>query len=209
MAGEDIPTKEPYSFVNGTDLITKEDFKEALGISTNNTLEDLRYDTLIKFVSSFIKNYCGHSFIDYNDTANPLAESFDGRVKTVRLTQRPLIEVVSVKESLDGGKTTTELTEFEDYVVDYANSSIHSYDRQQLISDTPTTPVHSLIVNYTAGYSEVPEDIKLCAIYLVRYFKDNEYAPNVSAQGANVEYDVSRRLPVHIKATLDLYRLQE
>ncbi len=56
-----------------TDLITKTEYKNYLGIQSSN--KDDEIELLIPKVSSLVKTYCRRTFIDYYD--QPVLETFE------------------------------------------------------------------------------------------------------------------------------------
>jgi len=183
-------------------LATLKEYKEYNSISSPN--KDTQIELLLEASSSYIKNYCGMSFIDYYSTSK--TEYLDGTCKEALLTELPIKEVVSVKTSVDGGVTQTTLVENTDYFVNKESSIVIAVDAQFVY------PIHdfkSLEIVYTAGYLKPPKDITLATIELAEYYKDEEYTPRRSLGSASVENTIaiSKSIPTHIKIILDSYRI--
>ncbi len=89
------------------DLIDLDCYKEAKTI--NSTQRDGKIQTLITQVSALIETYCNRLFTTYSETAK--IEWHDGMTNKVYLKAFPIISVISVKTSSDGGVTQTTLTE--------------------------------------------------------------------------------------------------
>jgi hypothetical protein len=69
--------------------------------------------------------------------------------------------------------------------------------------------INGYIVSYTAGYEEVPQDLRLAVLDLVTYYRKNDGAiHSTKAPGTNavqIEYISTTSLPAHIKRVLDFY----
>lgn len=177
-------------------LITLDEYKNYASISSTD--KDDRLDPIIKRVSAFIKSYCARSFVDYYDRATqefvPITEYFNypGQLLTEEF---PVQEVVSVQLSIDYGKTYINI---EDYVLDRQNDAIHIFSEYE--------GPNAYKVTYKAGYSKLPEDLKLAVLDLVDYYYMGESTTRKSNGNVVVEYVTSSDLPPHIKRVLDLYR---
>jgi hypothetical protein len=193
------------------DLIDLDCYKEAKDIKS--TTKDGKIQTLITQVSALVENYCNRAFTTYSTTAK--IEWQDGQTNKVFLKEFPVISVVSVKTSADGGVTQTTLTEGASdksgYFVDLEEGSVFT---QQVISnfiDSFDVPYRSLEIAYTAGYTvnNIPEDLKLCIIDLVHYYENGESVPGKSLLGGTLDNPqpyIANSFPPHIRRILDLYR---
>ena len=186
----------------GLDLITKAEYKAYVGISSTNS-DDI-IDAIIPKVSELVKTYCRRTFIDYvND--NKVETTAGGYGSKVFLKEFPVLSVISVDYSEDYGQTYTSLVEFTDYVVDVEDGAI------QCLWETGWTKLtNAYQITYTAGYEELPEDLKLAVFDLVTYYIKNDMAVHSpKAPGTNsvqIEYITSSALPAHIRRVLDLYK---
>lgn len=194
------------------DLITLEEFKIYKNIKS--TEQDEVISAIIRRVSSFIKNYCKRTFIDYSNTNK--IEYFDAVDNaSVFVVELPIISIVSIEVSDDGGLTyNTPKVEYVDYFVDY--------DIGQIVSDSCFTVYgssivkagrskRSLKVTYRGGFAQLPADIKQASLDLVEYYRANEYTPRQSFQDFQTENlgfraGSSTNLPSHIARILSLYR---
>lgn len=181
-------------------LITLAEFKAYKKI--NSTNQDAEINLLIPKVSAVVKTFCKRSFIDYVDDAK--VETVTASPKTLLLTEFPVLEVISVEESQDYGRTYTEIAEFDTYVVDKnAGCVMPTYSEFNVFPN-------GYIVTYKAGYPEgLPEDLKLAVLDLVDYYLKNDAAVHSpKAPGTNsvqIEYISTTNLPAHIKRVLDQY----
>lgn len=181
----------------GTDLITLAEYKAYAGITSPN--QDAAIKNLIPKVSNLTKSYCRRSFIDYVGDAK--TEVFNGG-SFLLLGEYPVLSVSSVEYSADKGKTYTALEEFVDYVLDIS---------EQTISPVTTFPysVNGYKVTYTAGFEEIPEDLKLAVMDLVTYYLKNDMAVksqrDAGSNTVQIEYITKNTLPSHIARVFDLY----
>lgn len=186
-------------------------YKEYKNIKS--TTRDGKIQSLIVQVCALIENYCNRKFTEYSST--PKVEWFDAKTNCVQLTEFPVIEVVSVKTSDDGGVTQTALTEAsvskDGYLVDLENGTIYSQQSINDFLDDYDTPYRSLEVEYTAGYAleDIPEDLKLAALDLVHYYEQEENIPTKTMLGGTIDNPqpyLANSFPPSIRRVLDLYR---
>jgi hypothetical protein len=193
-------------------LITVQEYKNAEGI--NGQKEDQRLDIIVPQVSDLAKKYCGTSFIDHYSSAK--TETFTIRDKytsTIIVSESPLVAVNSVKERTGYGETYQTLTTGNyEYYVDTASDSIirttNSGGEKYWASG-----VGSVQIEYTAGYSATPADLKLALFDLVTYYLKDEHKERRTIAGATLQNQGTSGVrdntdfPDHIKRVLDLYRV--
>lgn len=196
-----------------TDLISLDCYKEYKEI--NNPKRDGKLQSLIGRVSALIENYCNRKFIDYSVSNTARVEWFDGKTNTVELTDFPVIAVISVNVSTDGGMTQETLTEAaSDKAGYYVDLEAGTVFMQQVINnfiDSYDVPYRSLEITYTAGWTQdtLPEDLKLVALDLVHYYEANENVISKSLLGGNLDNPqpyIANSFPPAIRRVLDLYR---
>jgi hypothetical protein len=181
-------------------LITLAEFKAYKGI--NSTNQDDTINSLLPKVSAFIKTFCKRTFIDFVDDSK--VETVTASSKSILLTEFPVLEVISIEESQDYGRTYTEIAEFDTYVVDKnAGCVVPTY------SEFNTLP-NGYVVTYKAGYPDgLPEDLKLAVLDLVDYYMKNDaavHSPKAPVTNSvQIEYIRTTNLPAHIKRVLDQY----
>lgn len=178
-------------------LITLDEYKEFAGISSQE--HDDRLEPIIKRVSEFIKTYCARRFVDSFNKATqefePIIEYFNSPGQAFT-REFPVQQVLSVELSEDYGKTYTSTN---NYVLDKQNDAVQILEIYE--------GINAYKVTYTAGYSKLPEDLKLAVIDLVDYYYRGESTTRKSNGNVVVEYVTSSDLPPHIKRVLDLYRV--
>lgn len=191
------------------DLITVAQYKDYEGIT--GIKQDLRLGQLIPSVSQLVKTYCGNSFIDFYSSNKTETFNVDWDTHVVQLTESPVIEVSSVKErSSYGSSYTTLTTSAQEYYLDS--------DTDSVFRTTGTgyknwkKGVGSVEVIYKAGYSTVPEDLKLAVIDMVTFYLKDEHKERRTLGSASIQNQGSTSLrnnvgfPDHIKRVLDLYK---
>ena len=197
----------------GADLITLDEY------NTSEKMESLKDDdrlqSLITSVSQLVKTYCANSFIDYNDTTSGVdkVETFTlgWETSSVQVSESPLISVSLVEERQTYGEAYVELDlSAYDYYVDLDTDTIYRTSTGGF-KNWATGP-GAVRVTYRAGYSDVPEDLKLAVIDLVTYYYKDEYKPNKAFGGISITNETSSTqwrnvsFPDHIKRVLDLHK---
>ena len=191
-----------------TNLVTITDYKRYKGIRSEDN--DPTISLLIAAVSDFVTTYTGRDFLKYANTDK--VEYFDALHCSEYLTKEfPILSVTELAVSTDGGVTFVPLVENTDYFVDT--------DRDMIINNTAyygfvtATSIshHSGKLTYKAGYTTIPQDLKLAILDLVHYYIKEEYTPSKSLQSANVQNAVvlieGSKLPPHIRRVMDNYRV--
>ena len=191
------------------DLITLASYKEAEGMSTPK--EDLRINALIPSVSQLIKTYCGNSFVDFYSSNKTETFNIDWSTYIVQLTESPVNTIVSVQERQSYSASYVTLTTGAyEYSLDKKTDSIFRTNSGSY--QNWAKGVDSVKVVYTAGYSAVPEDLKLAVIDLITYYLKDEHKERRTIQGASIQNSSSSSqrdnvaFPDHIKRVLDLYK---
>jgi len=190
-------------------ILSLQTYKTYKGI--NSDTEDAKTIGIVNSVNSFIESYCNRKFTDYYSTNK--VEYFDG-VNSPDIYPKvfPLVEVVSIKVSTDGGETyPTTLEKYTDYTIDTNNdrivSSYPAYITGYFVNSS--YPINSLQLTYKGGYQDVPEDLVLAGVNLVEYFLGEDYNPKKSTGSSSMETqvpDFTARLPAHIRRVLEHYR---
>lgn len=183
----------------GANLVTKAEYKAYAGLVTPN--HDAEIDNLVPKVSSFVKTYCNRTFVDYVDESK--VEYFNGGVGHFILQEWPVLSVDSVEYSSDYGQNYTGITEFVDWV----------HDDGYIVAITPggfAKQLRGYKITYKAGFTSLPEDLKLAIMDMISYYRQNDAAVHsTKAPGTNsvqIEYISTTTLPAHIRRILDLYR---
>ena len=145
------------------DLITLQQYKDSEGLSTPK--EDLRITSLVPSVSQLVKTYCGNSFVDYYSSNKTETFNVDWATHIVQLTESPVNAIVSVQErdSYSNSYTTLTTGAYEYYLDVKTDSVLRTTSAGY--TNWPTG-VDAVKVVYTAGWSSVPEDLKLAVIDL-------------------------------------------
>jgi len=183
-----------------TDLVTLSDYKTYKSISSITF--DTQLNEIIPAVSTYVKNYCGKTFIDYAFT--DLIEIFSNGGNNLFLTETPIIDITSVEVSYDYGVSYTTLTANVDYYIDVNNDSLYNPNGFPKI-------LNAIRVNYTGGYISLPLDLKIATLDLIDYYINEDYKPKKTEGRSSMENSSNRQitvsaLPVHIQRVLEAYR---
>lgn len=184
------------------DLITLSEYKNYANISSTN--QDASIKNLIPQVSNLVKLICRRTFNDFVDDYK--VQIFKGGVNNrILLEETPVMQVASVEFSDNFGKTYSPLVEFDDYVVDVEASAIEllSYPYAEYFK------TNAFRVSYTAGYEEIPVDLKLAVADLISYYIRNDSSIHshkaIGSNTVQIEYITNTSLPAHIRRVLDLH----
>lgn len=184
----------------GLNLVTRAEYKAYAGITS--ATQDVIIDSIIPKVSELVKSICNRKFLDHVEES--LVEYYDGGTNSFALNEYPVLSVESVEYSSDFGNTYIPLVPFVDYALNIRTDSIMSISGREF-----PYKHNSFKITYTAGYEELPADLKLCILDLITYYIRNDMAIHSNrAPGGNtvqIEYVTNTNLPAHIKRVLDLY----
>jgi hypothetical protein len=183
-----------------TDLFTLAEYKAYAGISSTN--QDAAIKNIIPKASQLCKTYCRRTFVDYfSDAKEEIHEGGD----FLLLGEYPIVAVSSVEYSSDYGATYTALTEFTDFATDRVNHVIVPINSE---GSFPAA-VNGYKVTYTAGFEEIPEDLKIAVMDLCTYYLKNDMAVksqrDAGSNTVQIEYITKNTLPSHIARVFDLY----
>ena len=190
-------------------LITLEEYKEAEGIQS--VKDDLRTNALIESVSQLVKTYCGNSIVDFSSLAKTEYFTLDWNTDTIQLTESPIIAIDVVRERQNISSDWELLSQDRDYILDESTDSLRRITTSGFTKYW-TRGVKTIEVEYRAGYSECPADLKLAVFDLVTYYLKDEHKERKTLAGATVQNQASTTqrnnvaFPDHIKRILDLYK---
>jgi len=187
-------------------LITVQDYKDAEGLTS--TKEDFRLELLITSVSQLVKTYCGNSLIDYYTTPKVETFSINWDTKVVQLTESPIL-VVSTVEERAGYQDSYTILGASEFYAEHLTDSIFRTTGGQGYRNWAKGP-GAVRVTYTAGYQQVPADLKLAVLDLITYYLKDEYKERQTLAGASIQNNTttvnSAEFPAHIKRVLDFYK---
>lgn len=184
------------------DLITLLEYKTLMHKNVNKTEEDGKLNAIIKSVSGLIKTYCNNSFVDY--VTDPKIQTVTMLRPTDRifLAETPLIDLESIEIR------TPYSSDFNEFTGSYLYDE-DTYSLVSLAGSWPTGP-SALRLTYTAGYEQIPEELKMVATNLVYYYDQEQYKTtpmNIGGSSLIANVDMNRNpFPGHIKRVLDQYR---
>lgn len=183
-----------------TALITLSDYKSYKKITKTDSDEEL--NGIIASVSSLIKTYCGHSFIDYYSIPKVEVFNVNESQHALLLNEWPVKNVSSV-EYRDSYDKPYEVLTPSDYYVDTNIDTVFKH------SGYWPAGFGSVKITYTAGYTTTPEDIKIAALDLVHHYFKEEYKERKSLGAASIDNSTkfnASKWPAHVIRVLDLYR---
>jgi len=199
------------------DLITLDDYKLLEGVSS--TQYDEKFETLITSVSKLVRTYCNNEFDAYA-TSPGVTEVFDIQWDSyvVQLKHSPVISITNVYERIGQAESYTELfsagagspAEYSWYLDSVSDSVFRTYENGSY-KNWPKG-VGSVKVTYLAGYSTIPQDLKLAVADIVTYYHKDEWKERQSIGSATREGAGSSAIrndpgfPDHIRRVLDMYR---
>lgn len=192
------------------DLISLTDYKNSQSISS--TSDDTRLKILITSVSQLVKTYCANSINDYYFNNKVEEFNIDWATPSIQLTECPVNTIVSVQERTSYSAAYSTLTTGNfDYFLDSRTDSIFRTNSSGRKINWQLG-VGAVKVTYTAGYSDVPEDLKLAVFDLITYYRKDEHKVRQTIAGASIQNSASSSqrgnvgFPDHIKRVLDLYK---
>jgi hypothetical protein len=163
-------------------MILLEDYKSYADINSPN--QDNKLTPLVAYVNDFIQRYCGTKFETTTVTGERVLISEGGFI----LPNAPVQSIENIDLIEDSREFDYWLRQEEGTVeVDFEDSV-------------------NARVDYTWGFSEVPEGLKVPCFELISYFYKREFNKSKSLGGETVTYLDPSIIPPHIRAGLDLYR---
>lgn len=186
-------------------LVNLDTYKTSRSITKDD--DDAELGLLLEQVSTFVKNYCGRSFIDYY--AATIIEVFDGaQHSSLYLSEIPLRDVKEVSLSYDGGMTFEKIDAYNHYFINKAQGTVFSGRPNRPIAPGAIRGVENVKVEYRGGFKKTPADLELAVINLVTYYYGQEYNVSKQLKDTAIQHLPSdKALPGHIKRTLELYRV--
>lgn len=183
-------------------LVTLDEYK--VYKKKTKTDDDEVVTTLISSVSSLIKMYCGHSFIDYYSSSKVEIFNVDINQDALLLNEWP-VRTVSQIEYRDTYDEAYAVMEATDYYVDATIDTIFKH-----VGYWPSG-FGAVKVTYTAGYADTPEDVKIAALDLITHYLKEEYKERKTIGQVNIDnstpsYSHPSRWPPHVSRVLDLYK---
>lgn len=197
------------------DLITLDDYKLLEGVSS--TQYDEKFETLITSVSKLVRTYCNNEFDTYA-TSPGVTDIFDIQWDSyvVQLRHSPVISITNVYERRAQSSDYEELfkdgtnNKYEWYLDSVSDSIFRTLDSGKY-KNWPQG-VGSVKVTYLAGYTSIPDDLKLSIADLITYYHKDEWKERQTIGSATREGAGSSAIrndpgfPDHIRRVLDMYR---
>jgi hypothetical protein len=189
-----------------TDLITLQEFKNYMGLRKPD--DDTKISFLISSVSSLIKAYLGYDLTGNYDTPVVEYASFDYDTNVYFPKLWPIRDVVEITEQDRYTWDSTihvPLTAESDYYV--SGDTIVRVPGTGGFGYWPQGP-NTVKITYRAGYEDTPSDVKLAAIELVNYYKEEQFRQSKTIMGSTIINTLTKadEWPSHIRLLLDNYR---
>ncbi|RZK44446.1 MAG: hypothetical protein EOO61_03750 [Hymenobacter sp.] len=198
------------------DIITLEEYKSFFGMNKDNPSEDARINLLIQSVSSLIQTYLGLDFEGGRAVHEVITVDYD--TNKIFLEHYPIAGDVVVTET---DRYTTDSTVHvplyyaSDYVVDNEQGILTRIYHPGGFASWPVAPSVIMVDYVTApkwagdfGATGIPADLKLAALQLVSYYKNEEFRQSKTIQGSTVVNTLAKGsdFPLHIQVILDRYK---
>ncbi len=181
---------------NTSELTSVNDVKGYLEIDTDDSTYDDLLDRLVSAGSEFIKNETSRELVE-----TTWKETIDGDGDTrLDLTEYPV-------QSVDNIKIDDETVYENDESQDSTDYYIYE-DTGYIVRDIGWPEDYlNIEVNYTAGYSTIPEDLEQAAIDMVVFkFKNKDYVGLESHSLGDEDLTFNRKdVPEEILEVIDLY----
>lgn len=195
-------------------LITVEEYREFYGIKKPD--EDARILSLITMVSALIKAYLGITPSDSSGDVITETLSIDYDTDTIFLNKYPVETIISVSETDRYTVDSTvhvPLAYAADYSLNSADGTLIRKYKPGGFANWPISP-STITVQYIAGSKllldngQVPYDLKLAAILLVNYYREQDWkAKSVNGSSErSVTVTDKQDFPQHIQIILDKYK---
>ena len=196
------------------DIITLEEYK-AFNALSGNTKDDAKIVLLISSVSSLIQAYLGLDFTGGKSVTEVLSLDYD--TNTIYLENYPISGPVTVSETdryTWDSSVHVPLAYSSDFFVDEEEGVLTRVYTPGGFASWPVSPGVVTVTYTTApkwpgtGASAVPADLKLAAIELVNYYRNDEFRQSKSVQGSSLVNTLAEGtdFPKHIQVILDRYK---
>lgn len=189
-------------------LTTLNDVKGYLGISLTDTQYDAKLEIMRKSVEQSVLNYCEVDFASHVVTK----ELIDGTQSDVLVTKYfPVLSVQAIYFDCDSAGEGGSLLDSDLYSIDQSAIYLRGVK-------SPYTSRGTVRVDYTHGYTAVPDDVLLCVYQSVKaeFNRDSNNTEHLSnrskedeSEGYLSAWDKKTGLPSQIISKLQAYRVYE
>lgn len=189
------------------DLIVTQDVADSLGTAYSGRADIAR---LISAASALVELHCGRTFAQA-----ALDERYDGTgTETLLVDRPPIVSVTAISE--DG--TALDNSQGLEWNAEVGGRAIHRGQGREDPRDAEVWEKgrRNIRVQYTGGYSAVPDAVKQATVLLVRHLADSaSFSPLLRReQIGDYSYELSAlaverdQLPAVVMALLEPYRLR-
>lgn len=190
--------------VKANALTTLAQAKSHLSISPSDSLQDARIEMFINAASEKIERYTNRLLV----SQGAIAELQHGRRENIiLLKQWPIIAISEVSIDYTAAHTApANVLAASDYTI--------SDDKNSLLLINSTFPVgfNNIKITYTAGYTTVPSDLELAALWLVEWYyllRTRGDMGRTTASKGGESVGVLEKMPTMIAEMLEFYKRSE
>jgi hypothetical protein len=184
-------------------LVSLDDYK--IYKKKTKTEDDEVINQLITSVSTAVKMYCGHSFIDYYAVDKVEIFNIDINQHAILLNEWP-VNTVSQVEYRDSYLDSYTILDASEYYVDKNIDTLFKH------SGYWPEGYASVKVTYRAGYTATPGDIKIACLDLISHYLKEEYKERKTIGQVSIDNSQSNmgsnmsKWPSHVSRVLDMYK---
>lgn len=187
------------------DLITLAEYKAYKKLTKTDNDTELNF--IIQAASAIVKEYCGHSFIDYYTTNKEEIFSIISGQNAVMLDEWPIKTITSV-EVRSNYKEPYEVIDPVEYYVDNYCDTIFKH------SGSWPEGKGSVKVTYMGGWSQTPMDVRIACMDLVSHYFKEEYKERRAVGSSSIDNSTrfnstkfsTSKWPSHVVRIMDMYR---
>lgn len=197
-------------------IVTLEEYKSYNTLSANPK-EDAKISFLITSVSALIQTYLGRDFSSGKSVTEIISLDYD--TDTIYLDNYPIESIQSISESdryTYDSSVHVPLVYASEYRANLAEGILYRQYTPGGFANWPIGP-GLITVSYTTGDSnnpgippEIPADLKLAAIELINYYRNEEFRQSKTVMGTSVVNTLAQgtAFPQHIQVILDKYKYE-
>lgn len=176
------------------DILTLAQYKSLTGISIENTKEDSQNTVLITAANNFITDFC-----NITTETGQQVKLYRNHQGTIFLDSYPLTSIDTLELYRSSTDTETLVVD-EDYEIDATTGKIC------LLNWNTSYPLRVTYTPATALETHEASQLQLAAQMLVDHWKKKEYFASRTTGSQSTTGDVSRTVPDHIRAILNLHK---
>lgn len=168
------------------------------------TDEDVSLQLVVDTVNAMIESFLGRDLSLQTNIEEFISLDYDTDILFPK--KWPIVSVADIKE-IPVGSPVDDITSYPELL--YDQDYVFEEDRiYKLNGKTWLTGAKRLYIKYTAGYSTIPQALKLAAVELADFFIKEEYLQSRTAGTTTITNLVSdiAKVPAHVRMVLNIYR---